>query len=442
MTPQSQPQLKRSLRLWQLVVSGVGIVIGAGIYVLVGDAAAEAGGLLWLSFVLAGLLALMTAMSYAELAGLFPTAGAEYEFARQAFNDFVGFLAGWLMIGALIVASAAVAVGFGSYLQWFVDVDARYSAVALLGFLSMLVVAGVQRSMWLSVLLVILQIGGLAFVVVAGIPHFHVQTSLDGHGTAGVLSAAALVFFAFIGFDEVITLSEETTDPGRVIPKALLLSLGISTLLYIAVGVAAVSAVGADALGASRQPLGLVLDRTFGPNAGDVIAFVALASTTNTALLALTSATRMIFDMARDGALPPRLATLSVWGATPWVAALAAVAVAMPFAVSGSIELIAQVTNFGVYILFIVVNLALIRLRQRFPDAHRPFRSPFTIRGIPLTAIGGLLTSVLLLAYVPRDAWMMGLLLVASGVLAWFASPYLGRKGLAPTVAPPDYRPE
>lgn len=425
---EAPPGLRQSLALWQLVVSGVGIVIGAGIYVLVGQAAADAGGLLWLSFIIAGLLAAFTGLSYAELAGLFPSAGAEYEFARRAFNEFVGFMAGWMMVGALIVAAAAVSVGFAQYVRWFVDIPIEAAAIGLLVVLTGIVIAGLERSIWVSVVLVALQIGGLVLVVAAGAPHIGDASLLDGAGATGVMSAAALVFFAFIGFDEVVTLSEETRDPSRTVPRALLLSLGISTLLYVLVGVAAVSAVGAEALGASDQPLGLVMEQRFGARAGDVVALIALASTTNTTLLVLTAATRVIFSMARGGALPPMFAALTPRSSAPWLGAVAAGVVAVPFALSGSIELIAEVTNFAIYVLFVGVNLAVIRLRRTSPAASRPFRAPFAIGTLPVTAVLGVLTSVLLLFYIDPAAWMLGAIMIALGVGAWLIGPYLGRK--------------
>lgn len=432
---QDVPQLKQSIRLWQLVASGVGIVVGAGIYVLVGQAAADAGGLLWVSFLVAGALAALTGLSYAELAALFPRAGAEFEFARQAFGEFIGFMAGWMMVGALLVGAAAVAVGFAHYVRWFVDIDLRVAAIALIAGLTLVVVAGLERSIWLSVGLVAVQVGGLLVVIVAGAPHVGDQPLLEGAGIGGVMSAAALVFFAFIGFDEVVTLSEETRDPGRSVPRALLLTLGISTVLYIAVGVVSVSAVGADALGRSDQPLGLVMEEDLGARAGDVIAAIAIASTTNTTLLVLTAGTRMIFSMARANALPPAFSRLTRGAKTPWLAAVAGAAVAVPFTLTARIELIAEVTNFAIYVLFVTVNLAVIRLRRSRPDLPRGFRAPFEVRSVPLTAALGVLTSVFLLFYIERTAWILGLLMVASGVAAWLASPHLGRRPAAATTS-------
>lgn len=421
-------ELRRTLGLWQLTVSGVGIVIGAGIYVLIGEAAADAGSMLWLSFVLAALLAALTGLSYAELAGLFPRAGAEYEFARQAFNEFTGFMAGWMMIAANLVAAAAVSIGFAQYLRHFVDVAVPAGAAGLLAVLTLVVISGVHRSIWLSVLLVVAQIGGLVLVIIAGGPHVGERSLIDGAQASGVLAASALVFFAFIGFDEIVTLSEETRDAARVVPRALLLALGISTLLYVAVGVVAVSAVGAEALASSERPLALVMDDLFGGRASSVISGLALAATMNTTLLVLTAASRLIYGMSRGGALPPVFVRLAPRGRAPWVAALAGFGIAVPFALSGQIGLVAEVTNFAVYAIFITVNLAVIRLRFKHPSADRTFRIPFAIGAVPVTAVLGIGTVVLMTVYLRPEAWTLGALMVLSGVGAWFLGGRLGRE--------------
>lgn len=420
-------QLRRTLGLWQLTVSGVGIVIGAGVYVLIGEAAADAGSMLWLSFLLAALLAGLTGLSYAELAGLFPRAGAEYEFARQAFNEFTGFVAGWMMIGANIVAAAAVSIGFAQYLRHFVDVDVSAGAVGLLAALTVVVISGVHRSIWLSVVLVMAQVGGLLLVIGAGAPHVGDHSLVEDASVSGVLAASALVFFAFIGFDEIVTLSEETRDAARVVPQALLLALGISTLLYVAVGMVAVSAVGAEALSTSERPLALVMEDVLGGRSASVMAGLALAATMNTTLLVLTAASRLIYGMSRGGALPPVFERLGPRGQAPWVAALAGLGVAIPFALSGQIGLVAEVTNFAVYAIFIIVNFAVIRLRSTQPLAVRSFRIPASIGSVPITAVLGLATIVLMTAYLRPEAWVLGGLMVVSGVGAWFLGGRLGR---------------
>lgn len=298
----------------------------------------------------------------------------------------------------------------------------RFGALGLLAFVTALVIAGMQRSIWVTVSLVVLQVGGLVIVILAGAPQIGEHSLVEGVEASGVLSAAALVFFAFIGFDEVITLSEDTRDPERTVPRALLLALGISTLLYVLVGIAAVSAVGAGPLAASDTPLALVLEDEVGSRASDVIAFIALASTTNTTLLLVTAGSRLIYGMSRDASLPPVFSTLGRRGRAPYRAALATTGVAAAFAMLGDIGLVASVTDFAVYAMFITVNVALIRLRFTAPDAARTFRVPGTVRSLPLLPIVGTAVVLLMMAFLDPWAWLLGFGALAAGAVAWLAS--------------------
>jgi APA family basic amino acid/polyamine antiporter len=418
--PPAPDRLRPTLKLWQLTASGVGIVIGAGIYVLVGEAAREAGAALWLSFAVAALLAGLTALTYCELAGMFPSAGVEYEWASRAFNPFVGFLAGWMMAVTYLVAAAAVSLGFAEYLRQFVGVDERLAAGMLLCLLTAVVVAGIQHSIWLSAALAALQIGGLVLVIVAGAPHVGERSLVEGATAANVLSGAALVFFAFIGFDDIATLSEETDDAATTVPRALLLTLAISGGLYVLVGICAVSAVGADTLASSSRPLAAVIDSEWGSKGSGIISIIALAATFNTALLMLTAASRLLYAMARSGALPSPLAKVDGRGHAPRIAAVVALAITLPFAASGGLGLVASVTDFAVYSTFIAVNLSVIALRYRAPGASRPFRMPLSLAGMPVTPLLALATVVLVAGFLRPEAWMLGGgVLLLGGVAYW-----------------------
>ncbi|MEX2247281.1 MAG: APC family permease [Dehalococcoidia bacterium] len=421
--------LKRSLRLWQLTASGVGIVIGAGIYVLVGEAARDAGAGLWLSFAFAAVLAGLTALTYCELAAMFPSAGVEYEWTSRAFNPFVGFLAGWMMSVAYLVAAAAVALGFAQYLQHFVSIDERIVAVSLLIGLTAVVAAGIERSIWLSIGLAALQIGGLVLVIVAGAPHLGDRSLVEGATAGGVLSGAALVFFAFIGFDDIATLSEETHDAATTVPRALLLTLAISTVLYVLVALSAVSVVAPDVLGTSARPLAAVIEHDWGSRGSGIIAAIALASTFNTTLLVLTAASRLLYAMARADRLPSALATLGRRGRAPHVAAVAGLAVVVPFAAIGGLGLVASVTDFAVYTTFVAVNISVVALRRRAPDVARPFRIPFSVAGVPVTPVLALGAVLLMAAFLPPAAWLLGGGALGIGVLAFwrFGRPDDGR---------------
>ena len=413
-----RPMLERSLSLWQVTVSGVGIVVGAGIYVLVGEAAAEAGSLVWASFILAAILGGLTGLSYAELAGLFPSAGAEYEFARRAFSEFVGFVVGWLMVAGNVVGAGAVALGFAEYARRFIDLDDRVLAVILLATLTAILSASTRRWIWLMTALVVLEVGGLLLVIAVGLPQIGDYSLADGTAT-GVFSAAALVFFAFIGFDEVVTLSDETKDPARVIPRALLLSLGISTALYVAVAISAVSVVHWEVLATSDRPLALVLSEAWGDRASDAIVWLALASTTTTVLLLITAAARLTYDMARKGSLPSALGRVNARTHAPWVATLVVFLVAAGFAWSGQLRMVAAVTDFTVYSVFIAVNLAVLRLRHLMPDAPRSMRAGPSVAGYPIAPVMGLLATIIMLAFLDRTAWGVGLGLIGVSLVVW-----------------------
>ena len=411
-------RLRRVLGPLEVTASGVGIIIGAGIYVLLGAATAEAGNAVWLSFLVAASLCALTGLSYAELASMFPNAGAEYDYTRRVFPARWAFLVGWTMTVGLMVAAAAIAVGFAHYLRYFVDIPLVFAAVALLTFDTLVALSGIGRSARVTLALSALQVAGLIFVIVIGASHVGDRSLMSDATVGGVLGGAALVFFAFIGFDEVITLAEETRNPTRVIPRALFAALGISALLYIAVAIAAVNVVGATALANSDRPLADVMAHVLGGNAESLVAAIAVLTTTNTSLLALTAASRLAYGMADAGALPAYVGRVSRTGA-PSVGILVAATGAVGFALIGDLTFVASVTDFAVYIVFLAVNAAVIVLRRTAPDLARPFRIPGTIGGLPVIPIAGSLAA---LAMVPqlevRSLWL-GAGLLAAGLLVY-----------------------
>jgi APA family basic amino acid/polyamine antiporter len=414
------PALDRSLGLWSVTASGVGIIVGAGIYVLVGAAADRAGGRVWMSFVLAAVLSALTSLSYIELAAMFPRAGAEYEYARHVAPPSVAFVTGWMMVVGLFVAAAAVSLGFARYLEYFVDVDRRIGAVLLIASVTAVAFSGIRRSARMTVLLSLVQVGGLLLVIVAGWSHVGDVDLLSGPGGAGgVLSGAALVFFAFIGFDEVITLSEETRDPVRTIPRALLLALGISSLLYVLVAVVSVSVIGAGALASSPRPVASVLEHLLGDTGETVLASVALIATTNTTLLCLTASSRLMYGMASEGALPRPVARVSGRTRTPVTAIVIAGSCAMAIALVGDLTTVAGVTDFAVYLEFVAVNLTVIALRFTMPMQPRPFRINWNVRGVPVTPVLGLMTVALMIPSLGITTLLLGLVAVALGAVAY-----------------------
>lgn len=401
--------------LVQTTASGVAIIVGAGIFVLLGPATESAGGQVWLAFLTAAALCALTAFSYMELASMFPRAGSEHEFARQIFPEVPSFAVGWSMAAALVVAAATVALGFARYLAEFVDLDDRAVAAAVVAVTAFISSRGMADASKVIVALATVQIGGLLTVVVLGVPTIGDHSLLEGKGAGGVLSGAALVFFAFIGFDEVITLSEETRDPRRTIPRALFLSLTISAVVYAAVAIVAVSVLGADALALSSRPLSDVAAAAAGNGMRDVITMFALVSTFSTVILALTAAARMVYSLAGTGLLPTRFAEVRN-GETPLAALSVVSIVAVGLVVVGNLTTLAEATDALVFLMFLVTNFVLVVLRVRHPDVHRPFRVRGSIGRIPVVPVIGFVVTVVLVGRLHPDALAVAGSIVALGL--------------------------
>ncbi|MEQ1787775.1 MAG: APC family permease, partial [Acidimicrobiales bacterium] len=412
-------RLPRVLGLLELTASGVGIIIGAGIYVLLGAATAEAGAAVWASFGLAAVLCGLTALSYAELASMFPHSSAEYDYTRRVLPARAAFVVGWSMAAGLMVAAAAIAIGFAHYLRYFLDIPLAVGAIALLIAEGAIALGGLRHSARLTLLLSAIQVGGLLVIIAIGASHVGSESLVAGSSPGRVLGGAALVFFAFIGFDEVITLAEETHHPTTVVPRALLLALGISTVLYVAVAVAAVSVVGADTLAGSSRPLADVMAHALGGRAESTTAVIALISTTNTSLLALTAGSRILYGMADRGVLPSALARISVRSQVPATAIVVTLIGAIAFASVGDLTLIASVTDFAVYLVFLAVNATVVLLRLRQPALPRPFRSPWAIGRVPVLPVAGFIAAAAMVPQLDPSAIWLGLAMAGLGALAY-----------------------
>lgn len=412
-------QLRRSLGLIETTVGGVGIILGAGIYVLVGEVAGKSGNAVWISFVMAGAMAAIIGLSYAELASAFPRAGADYEYTRRALGPRPAFVVGWLIVIGNLVAAAAVALGFGKYLDSVWDVGPTRIAVGALVVATLIAFYGIRESVWTSVVLTLVEAGGLVLIITIGLPHLGDVdlTELSG-GLDGVFAGAALVMFAFIGFEQIATLAEETRDATRVIPRAMLLAIAVTTALYLLVALAAVSVLGAGALATSDAPLADVAGEVLGSRADDLLTVIALFSTANTVLLLLVAASRLIYGMAATGTLPRFLAWVHPGAQTPARAIVLSLVVSVGFALSGDISLVAGATNFAVFVGFAAVNVSLIVLRFTHPETPRPFRVPLNIGRVPVLPVAALISVAFLMANLEQDALLIGAGLFVSGIVA------------------------
>ncbi len=415
--------LKRDVGLVTAILYGIGIILGAGVYALVGEAAALAGNSLWLSFVFAAAVAAFTGLSYMELISMFPQSAAEYVYVKNAFkNKLLAFNVGWIEIFADTIAASAVSLGFAGYFHALFGVPVVITALTLIFIMSVVNFLGIKESSRLNVIFSIVEVAGLIFVVLLAL-YFGSFGSVNylemPYGVAGTLSAAALIFFAYIGFEDLANISEEVKDARRNVPKALIASVIITTVLYVLIGLAVVSLVSWQDLAASKAPLAFAVSSVLGEQGGWVMSVIALFATANTVLICLIVGSRMMYGMGRDGALPRLLSRVHRKRRTPWIAVFTTMIIAIFFVLLGNINIVASVTDLGTFYIFIFVNASAIALRYRMPKVKRMFRTPLNIGRFPLIPFFGLISSLILVSYLSMDAILIGSGLALAGVVVY-----------------------
>lgn len=409
-------ELKRTLGLPALVFFGVGVIVGAGIYSVIGAAAGEAGELLWLSFVLAAIPAGLTALNYAELVAMLPRVGAEYTFLREAFPRlaWLPFAAGFLVVLTNAAVAATVSLAFAGYLEQLVDAPRWLSALGLLAACTLVNVAGIRQSAWVAALFALVELGGLALVVGAGLESGRFAHGVIAPPHAGVFSAAALIFFVYTGFEGIVNLAEEAKAPQRDLPRALLWS-GVVTLgSYLLVALAVVALAAPAALAASDSPLATALAGQ--PRLAAAVVVIALFSTSNTALVTLIVASRMLLGMARAGDMPRALARVGAKHATPVSATLVALAAAAALVPVGEVALVGSVSSLATLLSFVAVACAVIALRLREPVRERPFRVPWSVRGVPVPSVLAIVSAAALATQFRTEAFALAGIALALGL--------------------------
>ena len=423
MTQDQAPSLRRTLTFPEVVLSGVGVILGAGIYALIGEAAAVAGNAIWISFILAALIASFTGLSYMELSSMFPGASAEYEYSRHPFGNRIAFIIGIMVILSGIVGAATVSLGFAGYLAGATGLPVLPAAVGLLGVLSIILLSGIRQSAVFAIVFTLIEAGGLIGIIIIGLPYIgSVDYFSAPQGFPGIFAGAALIFFAYQGFEEIVKLSDETVQPEKTIPAALLLAIGITIILYIAVSISVVSIGGAEAIAGSPNPFAEIAGQAF---SGGYLIFtvIALFATANTALLMLLASSRILYGMAKKKTLPAAVAYVHPGRRTPVVAIVGAALVSMLFLLPGNIRDVALIANFTLFITFIVINAAVIRLRKTMPDVPRPYRVPVAVMGVPIPAVLGVATCLFFLFQLDWQILLIGMvLLVGAAGLGWVLS--------------------
>ena len=417
--PHHHQELKRTLSWPHLVALGVGAIVGAGIYALIGQGAGMAGPGVIVSFGVAGLVCACAALCYAELATMMPASGSAYTYSYSALGELVGWIVGWALILEYSVVVSAVAVGWSGYASglltgWGIDVPQMLPfgeiaghamhfnplAVFIIFVVAGLLVLGTRESAWVNSALVVLKIAALILFLVIALPAFDIahftpfapygwgSTPTQTGTNTGIMAAAAVMFFAFYGFDAVSTAAEETKNPGRDLAIGIVGSMLICTLLYMAVGAAAIGAMDFRGFAASGEPIALIVRSLNQPEAAAVIGAVASIAIPTVILAFLYGQTRIFYVMARDGLLPRSWARVHSKLGTPVIITIFTAIVCSALAGLLTLGEIASLANAGTLAAFIAVAVSLMVLRRREPNLERPFRTPLAWIVAPAAILG------------------------------------------------------
>ena len=431
--------LKKTLGASDMVMLGVGCIIGTGIFVLTGVAAAKyAGPGIMLSFVLSGLACAFAALAYAELASIVPVAGSAYTYSYAALGEIIAWIVGWNLILEYSVGSSAVAAGWSGYMVGLlksagIELPKAYTAVPADGgivnlpamliaiFLSVLLVRGTKESATLNKILVFIKLAAVfIFLLLAG-PKVNPAnwTPFMPYGFSGVAGGAAIIFFAYIGFDAVATAAEECRNPNRDLPIGIIGSLVICTILYIAVAAVLTGVVPYTELN-NAEPVAYAL-RAIGYNMGSALVGTgAIAGITTVLLVLMYGQTRVFFAMSRDGLIPAGICKVHPQYGTPHIITiLAGVAVAL-IAGFTPIGIIAELTNIGTLFAFVVAAIGVFVLRRTRPELHRPFRCP----AVSIVAPLAVLSCGYLMYNLPSETWIRFFVWSAIGFVVYFLYSY------------------
>lgn len=389
--------LKRSLSLPLITLYGVGTTVGAGIYVLIGKIAGLAGSQAPLSFLLAAFIAAFSVFAFAELSSRLPKSAGEALYLYKAFGSSnLSLSVGLMVVLAGLVSAAAISRGFIGYLDLFIEVPAVITVTILVLLLGALAAWGIMQSVLVAALATAIEVGGLLLVMWGGrdalfassVPLSAMTPGLDGALWAGVVSGALLAFYAFIGFEDMVNVAEEVTDVRRTLPKAIILTLVITTACYLALAVIAVRALPLEDLASSDAPLALIFATTTGLSPAG-IALIAMIAVVNGALVQIIMAARVLYGLSREGWLPSWLAQVNPHTRTPLRSTGLVTLAALGFALWLPLVTLAEITAGLTLTIFAGINLALIVLKRREPRPEGVVVYPMI-----LPVLGLLLSSV------------------------------------------------
>jgi APA family basic amino acid/polyamine antiporter len=405
---ESRPKLKQTLGLLDATAISVGAIIGGGIFVVTGIVAGLAGSALAISMLIAGVIALFTALSFAELTSWQPVEGSVYEYARQLISPFSGFLAGWMWMVSNTFTGAAVSLGFAYYLTAsFPGLPANMVAAVLCLAFTALNFFGARESARLNTILVAAKLLILSFFVVFGAISANTTNFAPFEPfNAGVLYGACFIFFAYSGFGRAAVVAEEVKDAKRNVPKALLLSLAVSTIIYVLVGIVAVGLVGSAELAASNSPLAEAISATGSPLAVQVVSFGGLLATASVLLTAILGVSRMAYSMARRRDMPQVLAKLHQKFCTPYYSILAVGILMAVLVLFFDLTGVVAVSTFGALFYYAFTNAAALKLKTEKRRYHRL---------VPTVGLGTCIVLLVFILFAAPQAWIIGVICLTAG---------------------------
>jgi amino acid transporter len=428
--------LKRVFGLPTLVIYGVGDILGAGIYAVIGEIAGLSGTLVWASFLVAMIVAAFTALSYAELGSRLPQSGGVAYFVHTAFRtNWLSVLVGWLMFCTCLVSMATLSKSFAGYLNAFAPaIPAWLIVLGLFSILTFVNFRGMKESSALNIVCTSIEVTGLLIVILVavlflgggGTVNPEAVPNEQAIGWTAVLQGAALAFYAFIGFEDLVNVGEEVKNPQRNLPRAILMALAIAGVIYIVIAWLALQVLNPAELAASEAPLLDVILRGQPKFPQLIFTIIALFAVLNGALLNFVTASRLLFGMSREGLLPAWLGRLHRSRTTPYRTFMVILPIAIFLALSGTLEFLAGTTATLILAMFCLVNLSLLSIKRREPETNG-FKVPYFIPAIALVF------DVVLVAFASVESHILALIFTSVGVLLIFLQKMMKKKQLPNT---------
>lgn len=413
------PTLARHLGLWALIVYGIGDILGAGIYALVGKVIGTAGNFAWVSFVLAAGVAILTGLSYAELSARYPVAAGAAAFVRRAFSGtLIATLIGVLVLSTGLVSAATVTVAFSGYLAQLTPINPQLAQWLLVTAISLLNFRGIRESSNVNLVFTAIELSGLIAVIVVGL------TLVDAGATARlwqnaaqfdalpILTGVTLAFFAYVGFEDLCNLAEECKNPARDLPRAIVTAILVTTVVYLLVTALLIITIPEAAIASSTTPLLLVFERAGMTWVLGAFSIVAMIAITNTGLINLIMASRLLYGMSSEGLLPPFISRIHAGRKTPWVGVVIGYALVLGLVFTGGLKILAQTSSFLILLTFCLVHVSLIRIQRR-KESHTGMRFPMIV------PIVGACACVGLLCIYPFAVYLRSLIVIGIGVAVW-----------------------